>query len=89
MSKTMADVGREGLNRSSLNRSKSAILFGGEMPKGIYRHGIRQINCKTCGREYSPGCDYLQGRCPYHLAMFDMSMMKIRFTNLINFLKGK
>jgi hypothetical protein len=50
MSKTMADVGREGLNRSSLNRTQSAILFGGEMPKGIYRHGIRQINCKTCGK---------------------------------------
>ena len=49
----------------------------------------KKIDCKTCGQEYSPMCDYLQGRCPYHPAMFDMSIVKTRFTNLINFLKGK
>lgn len=31
MSKTMATRGREGLNRSSLNRSKVAIFIGGDM----------------------------------------------------------
>ena len=27
------------------------------------------MNCKTCGKEYSPTCDYQQGRCPNHPAM--------------------
>ena len=22
--------------------------------------------CKTCGKEYSPSCDFNQGRCPGH-----------------------
>ena len=22
--------------------------------------------CKVCGKEYSPECDYNQGRCPHH-----------------------
>lgn len=22
--------------------------------------------CKVCNKEYSPECDYNQGRCPYH-----------------------
>ena len=49
----------------------------------------QKIDCKTCGREYTPMCDYLQGRCPYHPAMLNLSAVKTRFTNLINFLKGK
>jgi hypothetical protein len=48
-----------------------------------------KINCKTCGRKYTPICDYMQGRCPYHPAMIDISAVKTRFTNLINFFKGK
>ena len=48
-----------------------------------------KIDCTTCGREYSPMCDYMQGRCPYHPAMINLSVVKTRFTNLINFLKGK
>lgn len=45
MTKTMADVGREGLHRSSLNRSKSAILFGGNMWKDIPGYeGLYKIN---------------------------------------------
>ena len=50
MSKTMADVGREGLNRSSLNRSKSAILFGGNMKK-----------CSTC-KELKPTGQFNKNR---------------------------
>jgi hypothetical protein len=49
----------------------------------------KKINCQTCHREYTPMCDYMQGRCPYHPAMFNLSEAKIRFTNLINFFKGK
>ena len=49
----------------------------------------KKIDCKTCGREYTPMCDFMQGRCPYHPAMFNLSEAKVRFTNLINFFKGK
>jgi hypothetical protein len=49
----------------------------------------KKIDCKTCGREYSPMCDYMQGRCPYHPAMLSADRFKTRFTNLINFFKGK
>ena len=49
----------------------------------------KKIDCNTCGREYAPGCDYLQGRCPYHPATINLSAIKTRFTNLINFFKGK
>jgi hypothetical protein len=49
----------------------------------------QKIDCETCGREYTPRCNYLQGRCPYHPAMIDLLAVKTRFTNLINFLKGK
>ena len=24
------------------------------------------MKCDTCGKEYSPDCDYRQGRCPHH-----------------------
>ena len=24
------------------------------------------MKCDTCGQEYSPNCDYNQGRCPHH-----------------------
>jgi hypothetical protein len=48
-----------------------------------------KIDCTTCGQEYTPACDYRQGRCPHHPAMINLSVVKTRFTNLINFLKGK
>ena len=28
--------------------------------------------CTTCGKEYSPECDYKQGRCPHHLPMINI-----------------
>ena len=24
------------------------------------------MKCETCNKEYSPDCDYKQGRCPHH-----------------------
>lgn len=52
----------------------------------------KKINCSTCGREYTPACDYMQGRCPYHPALIKSIFTdkhKTRFQNLINFFKGK
>ena len=52
----------------------------------------KKINCKTCGQEYTPACDYRQGRCPHHSSMLDNILSdthKLRFYNLIKFLKGK
>lgn len=48
-----------------------------------------KTDCKTCGKEYTPMCDYLQGRCPYHPALINLNKVKTRFINLINFFKGK
>lgn len=30
------------------------------------------MTCKTCGKEYTPECDYNQGRCPYHPPMINI-----------------
>jgi hypothetical protein len=52
----------------------------------------QKIACKTCGREYSPMCDYMQGRCPHHPSVLDSILSdsyKLRFYNLIKFFKGK
>jgi len=48
-----------------------------------------KIDCKICGQQYTPACDYRQGRCPYHPAIISLAAVKTRFTNLINFFKGK
>ena len=29
------------------------------------------MKCEICGKEYSPDCDYRQGRCPHHAPMLD------------------
>lgn len=28
--------------------------------------------CKVCNKEYSPECDYQQGRCPHHPPMLNI-----------------
>ena len=48
----------------------------------------KKIDCTTCGHEYTPACDFMQGRCPHHTALVDVKAIKTRFTNLLNFLKG-
>lgn len=51
----------------------------------------KKIDCSTCGRQYTPMCDYMQGRCPHHPSMLDTILSnsyKSRFYNLINFFKG-
>lgn len=30
------------------------------------------MNCKICRKEYSPDCDYNQGRCPHHPPMIEI-----------------
>ena len=49
----------------------------------------QKIDCKTCGKEYSPMCEYMQGRCPYHPAIINLSAVNTRFIKLIYFFKGK
>lgn len=31
-----------------------------------------RVNCKICRQEYSPDCDYNQGRCPHHPPMINI-----------------
>jgi hypothetical protein len=52
----------------------------------------KKIDCKTCGHEYTPMCDYLQGRCPHHPSMLENILSdpyRSRFYNLLKFFKGK
>lgn len=49
----------------------------------------KKIDCETCGHEYTPMCDYMQGRCPHHPAMISTRLIKTRFQNLINLFKRK
>lgn len=30
------------------------------------------MNCDICKKEYSPDCDYKQGRCPHHKPMMEI-----------------
>ena len=30
------------------------------------------MKCNVCRQEYSPACDYNQGRCPHHKPMIDI-----------------
>ena len=44
------------------------------------------MKCKTCQEEYSPACDYRQGRCPLHPPMISgilIDKFKMRFYNLL------
>ena len=29
------------------------------------------MKCDTCRKEYTPDCDYQQGRCPHHPALIE------------------
>jgi hypothetical protein len=47
--------------------------------------------CKTCNKEYTPMCDYMQGRCPHHPSLADQILndpYKARFLNLFNAIKN-
>lgn len=44
------------------------------------------MNCNICRKEYSPACDYQQGRCPHHPPYINSHSM--RFLNLFNAIKG-
>jgi hypothetical protein len=53
------------------------------------------MKCTTCNNQYTPACDYKQGRCPHHPALIDQILSdpyKARYYNLIqtikNFLRG-
>jgi len=34
------------------------------------------MKCKTCRKEYSPRCDYHQGRCPLHPPVIQLKKSK-------------
>lgn len=45
--------------------------------------------CSLCKQEYTPMCDFMQGRCPHHPSMISTKVVQTRIQNLINFFKGK
>jgi hypothetical protein len=34
-------------------------------------------HCKTCGQNYSPDCDFRQGRCPHHQPLINIEKIKM------------
>jgi hypothetical protein len=56
------------------------------------RVSTKTPRCSLCKREYTPACDYLQGRCPHHPGLIDQILSKpyqSRFYNLIKFFTRK
>jgi excinuclease UvrABC nuclease subunit len=49
---------------------------------------MKKTDCKTCDKEYTPMCDYMQGRCPHHSALISTQVIRTRIQNIINFFKG-
>jgi hypothetical protein len=80
MSKTMADVGREELNRSSLNRSKSAILFEVDMIK----------QCLMCSKDfYIKSSQLKRGRGKFCSKKCQYTSNKIKYKSKGNPFYGK
>ncbi len=50
------------------------------------KRGTKQMKCETCNKDYSPTCDWNQGRCPLHPPMINPHSM--RFLNLFRSIKG-
>ena len=50
---------------------------------------MKTDNCKTCGKPYSPACDFMQGRCPQHTALISKTVVLTRIQNILDFFKGK
>jgi hypothetical protein len=44
------------------------------------------MKCSTCNKDYTPECDYKQGRCPIHPPM--LTSYHFRFYNLFQSIKG-
>lgn len=42
------------------------------MNKKNERSGNSSIRCQVCGKNYSPQCDWQQGRCPLRTPMLDL-----------------
>ena len=38
----------------------------------------QDLECDTCGKIYSPACDWRQGRCPLHPPLINLAQLKER-----------
>lgn len=45
--------------------------------------------CSLCKQEYTPMCDFMQGRCPHHPSTISTKKIQTRLSNLIKFFKRK
>lgn len=53
------------------------------------KRASKPSRCSLCKQEYTPMCEFMQGRCPHHPAMISTKVVQTRIQNLINFFKGK
>ncbi len=47
---------------------------------------MKDDKCSICGEQYTPSCDWNQGRCPHHLPM--LTNYHFRYYNLWQTIKG-
>jgi len=45
------------------------------MGTGTTAGPAKKIDCTICGQEYTPACDYRQGRCPHHTPLIKGNIM--------------
>jgi len=43
----------------------------------------KKIDCTICGQEYTPACDYRQGRCPHHTPLIKGNIMNHKNVSLV------
>lgn len=57
------------------------------------RHTQKRVSskpprCSLCKQEYTPMCEFMQGRCPHHPSMISTRAVTTRIQNIIKFFKG-
>lgn len=49
---------------------------------------MKTESCTTCGKPYSPSCDYRQGRCPHHPSIADQYINDPYYARFFNLFKA-
>jgi hypothetical protein len=80
------------IQRRSFVRPKFLLLSNRALDEPYFFLYNTIMKCQSCNKEYSPDCNWKQGRCPHHPSMLEQILdnpYKSRFYNLIQFFKGR
>jgi len=53
------------------------------METGQNPTNTKTIDCTICGQEYTPACDWRQGRCPHHAPLTKGNIMNHKNVSLV------